>query len=126
MARYQIKDAQGRKINVIEWDGESDFGLPTDHTVEPDDGSPFLISTPIVERSALSDWRVALVHMGRLDEVLALVKAAKDSGSIEGRIAWERVEYANHVHRSELMQLAPIFGFSPDEVDESLILAGED
>lgn len=80
----------------------------------------------VPERSTLSDWRVALIKMGRLNDVLTLVKAAKDSGTIEGQIAWERLEYANHVYRDELMQLAPVFGFSPSDVDESLTIAGED
>lgn len=68
----------------------------------------------------LSDWRVALIDMGRFSDVEAAVLAAKESGTAEGLIAWQRFEYANHVFRSELIELAPLMGFTEAEVDESL------
>lgn len=71
----------------------------------------------------LSDWRVALIQMGRLDDVRARVTAARDAGSIEGAIAFERFEYANNVFRAELLQLAPVFAFTEAEIDESLMRA---
>ncbi len=71
----------------------------------------------------LSDWRVALIDMSRFTDVEAAVLAAKESGSPEGLIAWQRFEYANHVFRSELIELAPLMGFTEAEVDESLARA---
>ncbi|WP_243368849.1 hypothetical protein [Microvirga solisilvae] len=124
--RYQVLENEtGRKVNVIHWDGESVLGpLYDGYTVEPDDGSPIWIPPP--ERASLSDWRIALHLMGRFFDVEAQVEGARASGSIEGAIAWERFNRANHVYRSELLSLAEIYGFTPEEVDESLRLAGPD
>lgn len=78
---------------------------------------------PPVQEVTLSDWRVALILMGRFEEVEAAVLAAKDSGSPEGLIAWQRFTCANHVFRSELVELASMMGFTEAEVDESLAQA---
>jgi hypothetical protein len=81
---------------------------------------------PVPDRVTNADWRVGLLTWGeggRLDELRARVEAARDSGSLEGRIAHERLEYANHVYRAELMQLKDAFGFSAADVDESLMRA---
>lgn len=67
-----------------------------------------------------SDWRVGLVLWGRFAEVEAKVIAARDGGTVQGLIAWQRWEYANNVLRNELMQLMDVFGFTAGEVDESL------
>ncbi len=75
---------------------------------------------PLPDGPTLSDWRVALLKMGRFNDVKASVIAARDGGSVEGAIAWERFEYANNVYRRELVKLAPIMGFSEAEIDESL------
>lgn len=72
-----------------------------------------------------SDWRVGLIVWGRFAEVEAKVIAARDSGSVAGIIAWQRWEYANNVYRAELMRLRDTFGFSADDVDESLRRADE-
>ncbi len=45
---------------------------------------------------------------------------ARDSGSMEGAIAWQRWEYANNVYRADLMALKDSFGFTAADVDESL------
>jgi hypothetical protein len=71
----------------------------------------------------LSDWRVALIKMGRYNDIKAAVEAARDSGTVEGLIAYERFEHANHVYRDELLQMAPAFGFTEEEVDGSLLVA---
>lgn len=78
---------------------------------------------PVPDGPTLSDWRVALIRMGRFAEVEAAVIAARDSGTPEGLIAWQRFEYANNVYRGELLVLAPLFGFSPAEIDDSLRMA---
>ena len=72
------------------------------------------------QQETLSDWRVGLVLLGRFDGVKAAVDAAAASGSVQGKIARERFEYANHVFRHELQTLAPVMGFTLDDVDESL------
>lgn len=83
------------------------------------------IVQPAPDGPTLSDWRVALVIMGRFDDVLAKIATAKDSGSVEGAIAWQRFEYANNVYRAELTRLAPVMGFSEAEVEESLRIAAQ-
>lgn len=79
--------------------------------------------TPAPDRPTLSDWRVALIQMGRFADVKAAVEAARDTGSVDGLIAWERFEYANNVYRAELLRLAPVFGFSEADIDQSLRIA---
>lgn len=73
----------------------------------------------------LSDWRVALIQMGRFADVEAAIIVARDSGSVEGAVAWQRFEYANNVYRAELLRLAPVMGFSEADIDHSLIVAAQ-
>ena len=75
---------------------------------------------PVPETATNSDWRVGLILWGRFAEVEAKVIAARDSGDVQGLIVWQRWEYANDVYRSELMARREAFGFSEDEVDESM------
>lgn len=75
---------------------------------------------PVPESVTNSDWRVALILWGRFAEVEAKVTAARDSGTVEGLIVWQRWEYANDVFRAELLARREAFGFSAEEVDESL------
>lgn len=97
-----------------------------------DAGSPRRVWTlidapppPIPDGPTLSDWRVALIQMGRFTEVKTAIETAKDSGAPEGLIAFERFEYANHVYRAELLRLAPVMGFTEADVDESLQVAAQ-
>jgi hypothetical protein len=80
---------------------------------------------PAPDGPTLSDWRVALVVMGRFDDVLEKITAARDSGSVEGAIAWQRFEYANNVYRAELLKLAPVMGFTTEDVEQSLTIAAQ-
>ena len=80
---------------------------------------------PIPDGPTLSDWRVALILMERFADVEAAVIAARNSGSVDGAVAWQRFEYANHVYRAELLRLAPVFGFTEEDIDESLTLAAQ-
>lgn len=75
---------------------------------------------PSLESVTNSDWRVGLILWGRFADVETKVIAARDSGTMEGQIVWQRWEYANDVFRAELMARREAFGFSADEVDESL------
>ena len=74
----------------------------------------------------LSDWRVGLTlwtradGAHRIDEVTAKVAALVEKGDALGRIARERLEYANRVERVQLVQLADSLGFSKAEIEESL------
>lgn len=104
--------------------------ITTESTLENDNGTirrrwtlEDAPSPPPPQQVTLSDWRVALIQLGRFDDVMAAVVAARDSGTPEGKVAWERFEYANHVYRSQLLQMAPAFGFSEADVDQSLELA---
>jgi len=78
---------------------------------------------PVPDGPTNSDWRVGLRIAGRFAEVEAKIIAARDSGTLEGGIAWDRFEYANNVFRADLMRLREALGFSAEDVDESLIRA---
>lgn len=79
---------------------------------------------PVVPDGATnSDWRVGLIMWGRFAEIEAKIIEARDSGTPEGLIVWQRWEYANNVYRAELMGFREAFGFSAAEVDESLYRA---
>ena len=75
---------------------------------------------PVPASVTNSDWRVALILWGRFAEVEAKVIVARDSGTVEGLIVWQRWEYANDVFRAELLARREAFGFTAEEVDESL------
>lgn len=78
------------------------------------------------DNPTLSDWRCGLALWKRpdgtlrLDEVTAKVADLVASGHPLGRIARERLEYANNVTRAQLVQLAGLFGFSSAEIEQSL------
>jgi hypothetical protein len=81
---------------------------------------------PVPDRSTNASWRKALRRMGKFAQVDAIVEAAKAGGTVEGEELYEEFHYANHVYRERLLELAPTFGFTLEEVDESLRLAGAD
>lgn len=87
-------------------------------------GEAPVVSAP--DNSTLSDWRCGLALWKRpdgtlrLDEVTAKVAELVASGHPLGRIARERLEYANNVTRAQLGQLAGLFGFTAAEIEESL------
>jgi hypothetical protein len=78
------------------------------------------IPAPASDQETLSDWRVGLIRAGRFHDVQARVIAARDAGTEDGLIAWERFEYANHVFRAELLAFKDVFGFTAEEVDASM------
>lgn len=84
---------------------------------------PLPISVP--DNPTLSDWRVGLLLWGRRDELLGKVEAERAKGTVIGKIADERVNYANNVLRSQLVQLKGVFDFSELEIDESLWRAAQ-
>ncbi|MFD6316908.1 hypothetical protein [Methylorubrum thiocyanatum] len=73
---------------------------------------------------SLSDWRLAVDLWGRLDEVTSRVAALLSSDDPEavrmGKVARQRLEYANYVYRADLMLLKDVCGFTAEEVDQSL------
>ncbi|GEP11441.1 hypothetical protein [Methylobacterium gnaphalii] len=83
----------------------------------------------VLDNPTLSDWRVALTLWGRIDDVTAkvnaLVASTTPAEAMLGKVAKERLEYANNVLRAQLLQLKDVFGFSADEVDESLWRAAQ-
>ena len=101
---------------------ENRDGVPTRSYTQEDAPAPQ--PDPVPESVTNSDWRVALILWGRFAEVEAKVIAARDSGTVEGMIVWQRWEYANDVFRAELLARREAFGFDADEVDESLRRAG--
>lgn len=87
-----------------------------------------VIDTPapvvrVPERVTNSDWRVALIQMGKLNEVTAKVNASNVPNNLIGQIAYQRFEYANEVYLSELMSFKDVFGFTEAEVNESMFTA---
>lgn len=78
----------------------------------------------VPDNPTLGDWRVALTLWGRIDDVTAKVAALVSSDKPDqqriGKIASERLNYSNNVLRSQLLQLKDAFGFTADDVDESL------
>jgi hypothetical protein len=78
----------------------------------------------VPDNPTLSDWRVGLTLWGRIDDVTArvanLVASTTPAQAMLGKIAKERLEYANNVLRAQLLQLKDAFGFSEADVDESL------
>ncbi|CAO4174972.1 hypothetical protein [Methylorubrum populi] len=89
--------------------------------VEPQAAKPVAPDHP-----SLSDWRVGLTLWRRpdgtlrIDELTAKVTALVENRHPLGRIARERLEYANHVERVQLLQLAEALGFTEAEIEESL------
>lgn len=79
---------------------------------------------PVPDNPTLGDWRVGLALWRRLEDVTsrvdALLKSDKPTEVVLGTIASERLNYSNNVLRAQLMQLKDVFGFTADEVDESL------
>lgn len=72
----------------------------------------------------LSDWRVAVDLWGRLDDITARVAAliaSNDAAQVRlGKIARQRLEFANNVYRDQLLALKDAAGFTAADVDESL------
>jgi hypothetical protein len=94
----------------------------------PGELGPFHQETPLpLPPPTLADWRVALDLMGRLQDVEAAVEAARNSADLQirvlGSIAYQRLHYANHVYRADLMALRDELGFTEGEIDQSLTLA---
>lgn len=88
--------------------------------------SGIAITPAFPDAPTLSDWRVGLTLWKkpdgtlRIDEVTQKVADLVAAGQPLGRIARERLEYANNVLRTELLQLADALGFVGGDVDESL------
>jgi hypothetical protein len=137
MRILRINTATNLVVNVEEWaslpnntaehtfiDAPANVGIGFTYT-----GSGFTepapVPVPVPDEPTLSDWRVALLLLGKFDDVKTAVDAANAAGTIEGKIAFERFEYANHVYRDELLQLVSVFGFSEADVDASLRKAAE-
>ena len=79
----------------------------------------------IPDNPTLSDWRVGLLLWNRLDDLLVKVQNEKAKGTVIGKIAEERVNYANNVLRSQLVQLKDVFNFTDADIDESLWRASQ-
>lgn len=81
----------------------------------------------VPDNPTLGDWRVALTLWGRMDDVTskvaALVASTDPVQHMLGKIASERLNYSNNVLRAQLLQLKDAFGFTSDDVDESLYRA---
>ncbi|MCE4223387.1 hypothetical protein HCU64_06455 [Methylobacterium sp. C25] len=84
---------------------------------------------PVPDNPTLSDWRVGLTLWGRIDDVTAKVNALVASSvpaqAMLGKVAKERLEYANNVLCAQLLQLKDAFGFTAADVDESLWRAAQ-
>ena len=84
----------------------------------------FFGPAPPPDGPTLSDWRVAVDLWGRLDDVTARVAAlvaSSDSAQVRlGKIARQRLEFANNVYRDQLLALKDAAGFTAADIDESL------
>lgn len=111
------------RIGRCTYDGTTVTQLP-DPEPEP---------APVPDNPTLGDWRVALLlwtrpdangsPSNRLTDVMNRVFQLDANGVAIAAVAKERLEYSNNVKRSELMQLKDAFGFTAEEVDESLYRA---
>jgi hypothetical protein len=106
-----------------------DGGKPAWAVTYEDAPAPAAPTAP--DNPTLGDWRVGLsLWIGdgatstRLDDVTASVASLTGSDNVQARaigsVAHQRLEYSNNVLRAQLRQLAPAFGFSAAEVEESL------
>jgi hypothetical protein len=92
MARYQIVEiATGRKVNLVEWDGETEFTPLDGLKLEPDDGKPIYVEEAPKERLAdISDrqFAQALANMGVITrpEALVFVKEGKVPAALQAVI----------------------------------------
>lgn len=94
------------------------------------------VGEPLVEPAptppdcgSLAHWRTGLKIWLRngvrryddVDNAIRALETAPETGSQRaGLLAREQFEYANSVTRVELLRIAPLFGFSPPDVDQSL------
>lgn len=104
-------------LNKVETSRELNPSAP-EWQVTYTDLAPVTPSVP--DGPTLSDWRVGLMLWGRLDEVKNKVTLQANLGNPLGKMAQERLEYANHVLKEQLYQIKSVFGFTEAEVDESL------
>ncbi|SFL18871.1 hypothetical protein [Methylorubrum salsuginis] len=93
MARYQITDtATGRKLNIVEWDGETPFEPQDGQRIEPDDGAPLWDEVPAAADAppAISDrqFAQALADLGVITrpEALAFVKRGEVPAALQSAI----------------------------------------
>lgn len=115
MARYQVIDADNRKINIIEWDGITPLTIP-DCTIEPDDGTP--IWSPVPTTVSPLQARKALRLLGLMPSVKAFLANA-DEEIVE---AWE---FATSIDRDNgvLALAAQELGMTDDQVDDLFRMA---
>jgi hypothetical protein len=117
MARYQVRDAQSRKINIIEWDGTAPLGSQyKDCSITPDDGMPMWVLPPVsVTRRQMM---LALNAQGKLASVNAIVLNA----DIVTQISWGD---ATSFERSNslIAMMAQVNGWSDNDLDDLFRLA---
>ncbi|GEP11825.1 hypothetical protein [Methylobacterium gnaphalii] len=139
-AGVTVELAAGDQLGTVS--GPASFYLPVTHPTYADllaliaagSAEPVAaFAAPSVvapDNPTLSDWRVGLTlwkrpdGTPRIDEVTgkvnALIAAPDATGAVLGKVAKERLEFANNVLRAQLLALAGAFGFTPDDVEESL------
>lgn len=116
MAKYEIRNAQGNVLNIIEWDGVTPFdpgeGLSLREYVPP---PPAPESPPAVPES-VSHWqaREALRLAGILGAVNAHIDGLGDDHA--AYVAWH---YADRIRRNSpfVETLAPTFNLSEAQLD---------
>ncbi|MFK5596846.1 hypothetical protein ACFZ8E_07555 [Methylobacterium sp. HMF5984] len=118
MARYQVRDIQSRKINIIEWDGKSPLG-PQYHdcSITLDDGLPMYMIPPLsVSRRQMM---LALNAQGKLVSVNAIVASADivTQLSWSGATAFDRTDALVTV-------MAKTNGWTDADLDDLFLLAG--
>lgn len=119
-------ESDGRVICRDDADASRTLTIPAGTPASDRDARIAAFAGPVFppDGGTLSDWRLALDLWGRLEDVTARVAALLASTKPEdvrlGKIARQRLEYANNVFRGDLLMLKDVAGFTVAEVDESL------
>lgn len=102
-------------------------------TIEAHDPSKHNSDVP--DNPTLGDWRVALAlwqttdasgnPVSWLNFLTTNVNNLVASGNPMGQVITQRFEYSNNVKRAELLQLKDFFGFTAEQIDESLYRANQ-
>lgn len=136
MARYQIRErATGRKLSIIEWDGQTPFEVPSDQILSPDDGAPIWSApAPVPERVTNFQARYVMRQVPMPDgrslftsvdaDLRAAVEMTASLGEfdprrIEADLNWQAWEQANEYERNGAVTrlLAARYGFEDERTD---------
>lgn len=114
MARYAVIE-NGIVVNVIEWDGVTQFDVGAGRTLAPIDDLPngvtFPMPVPVSLVVTSRQARLALLGAGLLDQIDALIAGA---GRPDWRIFWE---YSTEFHEDHplMAEIGAMAGLSAEQ-----------